>query len=117
MAPLRVISAIHIHTREPAAVHPASPGLVSDEEFVAGFMTADFAREAADGRKRSPAHLALLKDIEVKIDELKTVEKRLGSPSELPADMDQARELAHRINNLLTTYRLGGDPSEGGSDI
>jgi hypothetical protein len=80
-------------------------------------MTAELGEDSKDGRKRSPSQLALLREIELKIDELKTVEKRLGSPSELAADLDHARELAHSINNLLTTYRFGGDLSDGGADI
>ncbi len=80
-------------------------------------MTAERGEDTPDERKRSPSQLALLREIELKIDELKAVEKRLGSPAELPADMEQAREIAHRVNNLLTTYRLGGDMLEGGPQI
>jgi hypothetical protein len=80
-------------------------------------MTAEFGEEATDGRKRSPSQLALLREIEQKIDELKSVEKRLGSTAELPTDMEQARDIAHRVNNLLTTYRLGGDLLDGGPHI
>jgi len=80
-------------------------------------MTAELGGDSADGHKTSSAHLALLKDIELKIDELKTIEARLGSPAELPTDLDRATDLAHRINNLLTTCRLGGDLSDSGSDI
>jgi hypothetical protein len=80
-------------------------------------MTDELGEDSKDGRKRSPSQLALLRDIELKIDELKTVEKRLGSPAELPTDLDRAREIAHSINNLLTTYRLGGDLIDNGVDI
>jgi hypothetical protein len=79
-------------------------------------MTTEIGEDSKDGRKRSPSQLALLREIELKIDELKTVEKRLGSPSELATDLDQAREIAHSINNLLTTYRLGGDLINSGLD-
>jgi hypothetical protein len=79
-------------------------------------MTSDLGHASSDGRSRSPAQLALLKDIEAKIDEIKAIEKRLGSSSELPTDIDRAQELAHRINNLLTTYRLGTDLGDGGAD-
>jgi hypothetical protein len=77
-------------------------------------MTAACGKDAADRRDESLTDLGLPREIELKIDELKAVEKRLGSSSERPSDLEQARELAHRINNLLTTYRLGGDLREGG---
>jgi hypothetical protein len=48
-------------------------------------------------------------EIELRINELKTVEARLGTLSELAGDLDRARELAHKVNNLVTTYRLGSD--------
>lgn len=80
-------------------------------------MTPELGHESSDGRKKSPSQLALLKDIEAKIDEMKVIEKRLGTPAELPTDLDRAQELAHRINNQLTTYRLGTDLSDNGAAI
>jgi hypothetical protein len=80
-------------------------------------MTPDLGHESSDGRKKSPAQLALLRAIQEKIDEIKIIEGRLGTPSELPTDLDRAQELAHRINNLLTTYRLGKDLGDGGTEI
>jgi len=80
-------------------------------------MIPELGHEPSDGRKRSPSQLSLLKDIEAKIDEMKVIEKRLGTASELPTDLDRAQELAHRINNLLTTYRLGTDLGDDGASI
>jgi hypothetical protein len=77
-------------------------------------MTAQLGEGSTDGRGRSPDQLALLKEIEAKIDELKSVEGRLGTSSELPADLDRARELAHKLNNLLTAYKLTSDLNESG---
>jgi hypothetical protein len=117
MAPMRVVSAICFHNHQQAAVHPTGFGVVPGAESLVGFMTAELGEDSTDGRTRSPFQIALRREIEMKIDELKTIEKRLGSPSELPADIEQAREIAHRVNNLLTTYRLGGDLSDCGANI
>jgi hypothetical protein len=118
MAPLRVVSAVCFHNNSQAGVHSTGFGASRGAESIVGYMTAEFSGESTDdGRKRSPSRLALLKEIEIRIDELKAVEKRLGSPDELPTDIEQAREIAHRVNNLLTTYRLGGDLLDAGPHI
>jgi hypothetical protein len=116
LAPLRVISALCVHNQQAWVCATGFSALIGAESLV-GFMTADFGENDTDGRKRSPSQLALLRDIELRLVELKAVEKRLGSPEELPGDMEEAREIAHRVNNLLTTYRLGGDLIDGGFNI
>ena len=99
-----------------APVVPTGFSVFRRAESRLGVMTGDFGELPIDRTGKSPALLALLKEIELKIDEIKTIEKRLGTPAELPPDLDRARELAHRINNLLTTFRLGSDLSSGGSE-
>ncbi len=37
---------------------------------------------------------------------LYAVELRLGTPAELPSDLDRAQAIAHRLNNLLTQASL-----------
>jgi len=81
--------------------------------FWAGFMTAHRGGESAEGRDRSRAHVEMLREVGLRIDELKSVEKTLGTPLEKPGDLDKARDLAHRINNLLTAYRLSCDLRDG----
>jgi|HubBroStandDraft_1064217.scaffolds.fasta_scaffold97016_2 hypothetical protein len=80
-------------------------------------MTANLGEGPAEGRERTPAQIAHLRDIEKKIDELKAVESRLGTPLEQAGDLDRAQELAHRVNNLLTTYRLTWDLRDSAADI
>ena len=72
-------------------------------------MTADPCAGSKGNRDDCPTFPTLLRDIELAINDLKLVEARLGTPAELAGDMDRARELAHRINNLLTSYRLNSD--------
>jgi hypothetical protein len=76
-------------------------------------MTAEQGGESAEGRERAKTHVELLKEVGLRIDELKAVEKNLGTSLEKPGDLDRARDLAHRINNLLTSYRLSCDMRDG----
>jgi hypothetical protein len=76
-------------------------------------MTAQQGGEPTEDRDRSRSHVEMLREVGLRIDELKTVEKTLGTPSEKPGDLDKARDLAHRINNLLTAYRLSCDLRDG----
>jgi hypothetical protein len=76
-------------------------------------MTAQQGGEPTEDRDRSQSHVEMLREVGLRIDELKTVEKTLGTPSEKPGDLDKARDLAHRINNLLTAYRLSCDLRDG----
>lgn len=80
-------------------------------------MTADLGGQSVDGCEGVPGRLELLRDIEFMIGELKSVESRLGTCAEQPEDLDRARELAHRINNLLTAYSLNSELGESGADI
>jgi hypothetical protein len=76
-------------------------------------MTAEGGGKYDEGRERAREHVEMLKEVGLRIDELKAVEKNLGTPLEKPGDLDRARELAHRINNLLTAYRLSCDLRDG----
>jgi hypothetical protein len=76
-------------------------------------MTAEQGGEPAEGRERSQSHVKMLRVVGLTIDELKSVEKNLGTTLEKPGDLDKARDLAHRINNLLTAYRLSCDLRDG----
>jgi hypothetical protein len=80
-------------------------------------MMADPCGGSKGNRDESPTFLTLLRDIELAINDLKLIEARLGTPAELASDMDRARELAHRINNLLTSYRLNSDLRDIGPEI
>jgi len=80
-------------------------------------MTAGPALGSPGNRDESPTFLKLLRDIELAINDLKLVEARLGTAAELLSDMDRARELAHRVNNLLTSYRLNCDLRDIGPEI
>jgi hypothetical protein len=40
---------------------------------------------------------------------LQTVQQRLGTPAERPNDVFHARNIAHRLHNLLTAKRLRAD--------
>jgi hypothetical protein len=80
-------------------------------------MTADLGGQSVDGCEGGPGRLEFLRDIELKIGDLKAVQSRLGTSAEKPEDLERARELAHRINNLLTAYRLNSELGEGGADI
>lgn len=80
-------------------------------------MTADPGAGSKGNRDESPTFLTLLRDIELAINDLKLVESRLGTAAELASDMDRARELAHRVNNLLTSYRLNCDLRDIGPEI
>jgi hypothetical protein len=117
MATMRVVSFVRFRAcRKPQArSNPRS--FAHDAKSLVGFMTAFSNEDLNNSHCRSESHLALLKDIELKIDELKWLEKRLGTSDETPPDLERARELAHRINNLLTTYRLGGELSAGGGNF
>lgn len=44
--------------------------------------------------------------LEQLLQELKTIEPRLGRPNELPDDMDRVRLIAHSVNNILTSLAL-----------
>lgn len=39
--------------------------------------------------------------------QLHVLQRRLGSPDEIPGDVECAQLLAHRINNLLTAIQTG----------
>jgi hypothetical protein len=80
-------------------------------------MTGDPGSGSKENRDDSPTFPALLREIELAINDLKWVEARLGTAAELAGDMDRARELAHRINNLLTSYRLKSDLRDIGPEI
>ena len=80
-------------------------------------MTAGAGSGSTGNRDESPTFLTLLRDIELAINDLKLVEARLGTAAELTSDMDRARELAHRVNNLLTSYRLNCDLRDIGPEI
>lgn len=80
-------------------------------------MTFDPGLASKGNRDESWTFLTLLKDIELAINELKIVEARLGTAAEQGGDMDRARELAHRVSNLLTSYRLNSDLRDGGPEI
>ncbi len=80
-------------------------------------MMADPCGGFEGNRDESPTFLTLLRDIELAINDLKLVEARLGTPAEFASDMDRARELAHRINNILTSYRLNSDLRDIGPEI
>jgi hypothetical protein len=96
-----------------ARVDPTGFSILPDAEYPAGDMTADSGGTPAGGPGKSAEHLALIKEIELKINEIKAIEARLGTPLEVAGDLERARELAHRINNLLTTFRLAGDFKSG----
>ena len=80
-------------------------------------MTAQQGEESELSRKRSQAHVETLREVGLRIDELKAVEKILGTPLEKEGDLDRARDLAHKINNLLTSYRLSCDLRDNSVDI
>ncbi len=80
-------------------------------------MTALLPGDSAEGRERARANVETLKEVGLRIDELKAVEKNLGTPLEQPGDLEKARDLAHRINNLLTAYRLSCDLRDNGADV
>jgi hypothetical protein len=100
-----------------ASVAPTGFSAPRGAPIRAGFMTAGPGGESTEGRDRSQANIELLREVGLRIDELKSVERSLGTPSEKPGDLDRARELAHRINNLLTSYRLRCDLRDSGGDI
>jgi len=58
---------------------------------------------------------ALTRGINRAVAELKVIERRLGTPAELPDDMGRTAELAHRVNNLRTTLRLSQGLQEDGA--
>jgi hypothetical protein len=55
------------------------------------------------------------REIDRAIAEIKLIERRLGTPAELPDDMGRTAELAHRVNNLRTSLRLSEGLHEDGA--
>ncbi len=57
---------------------------------------ADWARERTD----------LNSSISLLVNEIYCIQKRLGTPAELPDDLAKAAHLVHQVNNLRTTLKL-----------
>jgi hypothetical protein len=87
----------------------ASDGLLLDTVFPFRDMTSISWDRSSERPEKSAEHIEMLKEIEMTIDGLKAIEGRLGTPQEMPGDIELARERAHRVNNLLTTFRLTVD--------
>jgi hypothetical protein len=72
-------------------------------------MTPDSGGDPAADKQSNGDLRALTSETELRIGELIEVQRRLGTPSELPGDLTGAAELVHRINNLRTAIRLERD--------
>ena len=95
--------------------HP--PGGLLDAVSPLRDMTSIPWDQSPEGPEKTAEYIEVLKEIELKIDGLKEIEARLGTPQEEAGDVDRVRELAHRVNNLLTTFRLTTDYRASDSDL
>jgi hypothetical protein len=89
-----------------ALVYPTWPLVPPRANSGIMFMTSDSAGDPSPEPEWVAEQAALARDVDRAIAEINVIERRLGTPAELPDDMGRAAELAHRVNNLRTSIRL-----------
>jgi hypothetical protein len=79
-------------------------------------MTSNPAKPPHTSSSDLPSKFALQEQMAQLHLELWAIENRLGSASALPADVERARELAHKLKNVYTALSLWNDLENAGTD-